>query len=107
MQACREPPLRFVYVTGEISGLRRQSSGHLYFRLKDADALLDCALWESSARLLRFDPADGQQVIAWGRVELYAPYGKIKLGGSSTLYGSAMGRTIESTGSSVIYPFAQ
>ena len=38
---------------------------------------------------------------------LYAPRGDIALGGNTSLYGSAMARTVSSTGSSVIYPFAQ
>jgi len=74
-----EPPLKFVHVEGEISNHKVQQAGHHYFTLKDEEASLGCIVWQSSARLLRFEPADGMNVIAWGRVEIYAPYGKYQL----------------------------
>ncbi len=68
-----------VAVRGQVSNLRRQSSGHLYFTLKDAEAQLACAMWRSSAERLRFRPDDGQDVVASGRIEVYPPHGKYQL----------------------------
>jgi len=68
-----------IAVRGQVSNLRRQSSGHLYFSLKDEDAQLGCAMWRSAARRLRFRPEDGQDVVATGRIEVYPPHGKYQL----------------------------
>lgn len=74
-----EPRFKDVWVAGEVANLRRQSSGHLYFSLKDADALVGAVLWQSQARKVRFPLADGMEVLARGFVELYAPHGKYQL----------------------------
>ncbi len=74
-----EPRFRDVWVAGEIANLRRQSSGHLYFSLKDREAVLSAVLWSSQASRLRFELADGQEVMARGFVEIYAPHGKYQL----------------------------
>ena len=68
-----------VWVEGEISNFRAAESGHLYFTLKDGDAQLRIVMFRSSARLLRFKPADGLQVIARGRVTIYEPRGELQL----------------------------
>jgi exodeoxyribonuclease VII large subunit len=68
-----------VAVRGQISNLRRQSSGHVYFSLKDEGAQLVCAMWRSAADKLRFRPEDGQDVVASGRIEVYPPHGKYQL----------------------------
>ena len=51
-----------VWVAGELSNCRPQSSGHLYPDLKDAGAKLAAAIWRSTLRRLRFEPRDGQEV---------------------------------------------
>lgn len=61
----------YVYVRGEISNLRQPGSGHLYFSLKDDAANLRAVLFRGQARLLRFRPENGQEVIARGRVTFY------------------------------------
>jgi exodeoxyribonuclease VII large subunit len=71
-----EPKFRDVWVAGELANLRRQSSGHVYFSLKDDEALIGAVLWASQARRLRFALAEGQQVLARGFVEIYPPHGK-------------------------------
>src|SRR5690348_11425310 len=60
-----------IYVEGEVSNLRPASSGHVYFTLKDATAQLRVVLWRTQARLLRFRPENGMQVIVRGRVTVY------------------------------------
>src|SRR6476646_10908805 len=66
-------------VAGEISNLRAAGSGHLYFTLKDDRSQLRCAMFRSAAQLLVFRPADGQEVVVRGRVDLYAERGDLQL----------------------------
>ena len=74
-----EPAFPDVWVSGEVGNLRRQSSGHVYFGLKDADASVDAVLWASTARKVKFDLRDGIEVVARGRIEIYAPRGRYQL----------------------------
>ena len=67
------------WVEGEISNLRAQSSGHLYFTLKDGNSQISVVVFRSSARLLRFKPADGMQVIVRGRVTIYEERGQLQI----------------------------
>ncbi|MDP6804025.1 MAG: exodeoxyribonuclease VII large subunit [Rhodospirillales bacterium] len=60
-----------VRVRGEISGFKRAGSGHLYFSLKDADAVLDAVCWRGTAGSLAITPDDGLEVIATGRITSY------------------------------------
>lgn len=60
-----------VRVRGEISGLSRPASGHVYFKLKDADAVLDGVCWKFSIPRLKLKPEDGMEVIATGKVSTY------------------------------------
>ncbi|MGH9764628.1 MAG: exodeoxyribonuclease VII large subunit, partial [Blastocatellia bacterium] len=60
-----------LWVEGEISNFRKQSSGHWYFSLKDEAAVIRCAFFRSQNRLMRFEPADGMVVKARGRVSTY------------------------------------
>lgn len=71
--------LRFVWVAGEISNLKKPPSGHLYFTLKDEESQIPCAMWKNSAGRLDFEPEDGMQVLAYGRVDVYLPHGKYQL----------------------------
>ncbi|MEK6287418.1 MAG: exodeoxyribonuclease VII large subunit [Acidobacteriota bacterium] len=68
-----------VYVEGEISNLRRHSSGHWYFSLKDEAASLRCASFRMQNRMIRFIPEDGLHVIARGRLSIYDARGEYQL----------------------------
>ena len=68
-----------VFVEGEISNYRPATSGHLYFTLKDGDSQLRIVMFRAQARLLRFKPADGMQIIARGRVTVYEARGELQL----------------------------
>jgi exodeoxyribonuclease VII large subunit len=68
-----------VWVEGEISNFRAHTSGHLYFTLKDGAAQIRLVMFRSSARLLRFRPEDGMQVIARGRVTVYEERGELQI----------------------------
>ncbi|MGE5321568.1 MAG: exodeoxyribonuclease VII large subunit [Actinomycetota bacterium] len=68
-----------VWVEGEVSNFRPAESGHLYFTLKDGDAQLRVVMFRSQARLLRFRPDNGMQIIARGRVTIYDARGELQL----------------------------
>src|SRR5271170_3209196 len=68
-----------VWVGGEVSNLRAQSSGHIYFTLKDAGAQLSCVCFRDAARESRALLADGQQVILQGDVTVYEVRGQYQL----------------------------
>lgn len=68
-----------VHVDGEISNLRRHSSGHWYFTLKDETAALRCACFRMQNRLIRFAPEDGLIVSARGRLSVYEARGEYQL----------------------------
>jgi exodeoxyribonuclease VII large subunit len=62
-----------IRVRGEISGLKRHASGHVYLRLKDADAVLEGVVWRGGVARLGLKPEDGMEVICTGRLSTYAP----------------------------------
>jgi exodeoxyribonuclease VII large subunit len=68
-------PPRMV-VTGQISDFKLHSSGHCYFSLKDAGAILPCVMWASKAKAIKFRPQNGMAILATGSVEVYVPGGK-------------------------------
>src|SRR5215831_2775679 len=67
------------WVEGEISNFRAPESGHLYFTLKDGNAQIRVVMFRSSARLLRFRPADGLQVVVRGRITVYEDRGELQI----------------------------
>jgi exodeoxyribonuclease VII large subunit len=67
------------WVEGEISNFRAPDSGHLYFTLKDGNAQIRVVMFRSSARLLRFRPADGLQIVARGRITVYEDRGELQI----------------------------
>ncbi|MGB8065953.1 MAG: exodeoxyribonuclease VII large subunit [Candidatus Sulfotelmatobacter sp.] len=67
------------WVEGEISNFRAPESGHLYFTLKDGNSQIRVVMFRSSARLLRFRPADGLQVVVRGRVTIYEDRGELQI----------------------------
>lgn len=61
----------FVRVRGELSGVKRAASGHLYLSLKDEGARLDGVMWKGNVARLGFVPEDGVEVIATGKLTTY------------------------------------
>lgn len=68
-----------VWVRGEISNLNRHSHGHIYFSLKDEQAIIRCVIWRNSTSVLAFEPSDGMRVVARGRVTVYEKQGIYQL----------------------------
>src|SRR5437868_10822180 len=67
------------WVEGEISNFRAHDSGHLYFTLKDQNAQIRAVMFRSSARLLRFRPENGMQIVLRGRVTIYEDRGELQV----------------------------
>ena len=68
-----------VRVRGELSGVTRPASGHVYFALKDADSLIDGVCWRSQVARLQVKPEAGLEVVCTGRVTTYGARSKYQL----------------------------
>ncbi len=74
-----EGELGQVWLAGEISNLRRPSSGHFYLTLKDESAQIRAVMFRNQQRYLSFEPEDGQEVLARGRLSVYEPRGEYQI----------------------------
>ncbi len=79
VKAILEDEIGRVDVVGEVSNLRIPRSGHAYFTLKDENAQLRVVLFRRYASRLKFDLADGIEVVATGDVSVYEPRGEYQL----------------------------
>jgi len=68
-----------LWVAGEISNLRPQPAGHLYFTLKDDKSQLAAVMFRTANQLLTFRPANGMEVVVQGRLGIYADRGAFQL----------------------------
>ncbi len=68
-----------VWLKGEISNFRRQSSGHCYFSLKDDRSQVSAVIFRGDADSLGVTPRDGLQVIIYGQVSVYEPRGTYQI----------------------------
>ncbi|MBQ5991254.1 MAG: exodeoxyribonuclease VII large subunit [Clostridia bacterium] len=74
-----DPNLKELAVEGELEGVKRHVSGHLYFTLKDELASVNCVMFRQYVQGLRFIPKDGQRVRLAGRASLYQKDGRFQL----------------------------
>jgi len=82
-----------LWVQGEISNFKLHSSGHIYFSMKDGDAILRCVMFKENARNLKFTPSDGMKVVVKGDIRVYEKKGyyqlyayEMRAGGVGELY---------------------
>jgi exodeoxyribonuclease VII large subunit len=68
-----------VSVIGEISNLKSHVSGHWYFSLKDADAVINCTMWKGFNQYVFFTPQDGMKIVVNGKLTVYPPRGSYQL----------------------------
>jgi exodeoxyribonuclease VII large subunit len=68
-----------VWVSGEVTNLRVQSSGHIYFTLKDASAQVSCVLFRNENVVHRDALRDGQHLVLHGELSVYEPRGQYQL----------------------------
>ncbi len=74
-----EPRFCNVAVQGEVSNFKRQSSGHLYFSLKDADSQVSAVMFAGQASKLKTLPKEGDQVVVKGDLNVYPPRGNYQI----------------------------
>ena len=80
-KVCRllEKEVGEVWVSGEVTNLRAQASGHVYFTLKDSAAQLSCVLFRGAAKENREFLQDGQKLLLHGSLTVYEPRGQYQL----------------------------
>ena len=85
--------LQALFIKGEVSNCKYHSSGHIYFTLKDSKGTINCVMFAGNRSGLKFQMAEGQQVIVFGTVDVYERDGKyqvyakqIALNGAGALY---------------------
>ncbi len=66
-------------VLGEISNVRKPSSGHVYLTLKDKNSQLQAVVFRNTASRIKFELKDGMEVISFGSVTVYEPRGQYQL----------------------------
>lgn len=68
-----------VWVNGEVTNFRAQSSGHIYFTLKDINAQIACVLFRGEDIPHRELISDGQKILVQGDLSVYEPRGQYQL----------------------------
>ena len=74
-----EESFPLITIEGEISNYRPNSTGHLYFTLKDENAQISAVMFRGKAAGLSFTPTDGMKVRCTGTVSVYAQRGNYQL----------------------------
>ncbi|MGQ9482197.1 exodeoxyribonuclease VII large subunit [Chloroflexus sp.] len=67
-----------IWLLAEVVEFRRYPSGHCYFTLKDEQASIRAVLWRSKAEQIALLPANGEAVLAHGRVGFYEARGELQ-----------------------------
>lgn len=71
VQSHLDKSFKNIWIQGEISGMKRQMSGHIYCTLKDSIGQLSAVIFIRDAMKLSFNPRDGLEVLAFGSANLY------------------------------------
>ena len=74
-----EGNFRIIKVLGELTQVKKHSSGHIYFTLKDEESSLSGVCWRSNVQNLKVDIVDGQFVLVKGKITTYSPQSKYQL----------------------------
>lgn len=68
-----------LWVQGEVSNVKRASSGHYYFTLKDDSAAIDAVMWKNNAARLSAPLKSGDAVLAHGSISIYEVNARLQL----------------------------
>jgi exodeoxyribonuclease VII large subunit len=79
VRAVLEGSLPPMWVAGEVSNLRRPTSGHVYLTLKDSQSQLKAVIWRGTAAQIPFRLEDGLEVLCFGRLTVYEPRGEYQI----------------------------
>ncbi len=66
-------------IVGEISNIRKPSSGHVYLTLKDRNAQLQAVVFRNTANKIKFELKDGMEIISFGSITVYEPRGQYQI----------------------------
>ncbi|MEL6524121.1 MAG: exodeoxyribonuclease VII large subunit [Chloroflexota bacterium] len=75
----RDPPLRDLWVQGEVSNFKAANSGHWYFTVKDKNAALKCVMFRNSASRQSMQPRDGEEIRVHGKIGVFVQRGEYQL----------------------------
>src|SRR3989337_109584 len=68
-----------LWVVGEVSNVKKPTSGHVYLTLKDADAQLQSVMFKFTANTVKFEIKDGMAVLVFGSITVYEARGQYQL----------------------------
>ena len=68
-----------ISIVGEISNIRRPSSGHVYLTLKDENAQIQAVVFRNTASKIKFELKDGMEIISFGSITVYEPRGQYQI----------------------------
>ncbi len=68
-----------LWLRGEISNLKTYSSGHVYFKLKDSDAIISAVLFKGYSRAISFPLREGMKILAYGEISVYEGSGNYQI----------------------------
>lgn len=71
--------LRKIFLKGEISNLKKHSTGHLYFSIKDESSKINAIMFSSQAKKIDFDPEEGTKILVSGRISIYESTGSYQI----------------------------
>jgi exodeoxyribonuclease VII large subunit len=71
--------LQDVWVTGEVSNMKRATSGHWYFTIKDASSQLRCVMFRNHAERQSIQPNDGEAIRLHGKISVYEQRGEYQI----------------------------
>ncbi|SFK59446.1 Exodeoxyribonuclease VII large subunit [Salinicoccus halodurans] len=75
----QDPYLTRVFIKGELSNVKRHTSGHIFFALKDGNAVIRAIMFSRSASGLKFEPEEGQSVLLQGRISIFESSGQYQI----------------------------
>ncbi|MGH7582805.1 MAG: exodeoxyribonuclease VII large subunit, partial [Gemmatimonadales bacterium] len=81
----------WIWVRGELTGVKRSPRGHLYFALRDATARVDCTIWQNVAAELRTPLEEGAEVFAFGRASVWEERTALRFNVTRVLPAAAIG----------------
>ena len=71
--------LNSIYIEGEISNLKKHTTGHIYFTIKDEECSINGVMYRQNALNLDIDIKNGMKVICFGYISSYPKTGQYQL----------------------------
>ncbi|MGL4607235.1 MAG: exodeoxyribonuclease VII large subunit [Eubacteriaceae bacterium] len=71
--------LKNLSIQGELSNVRRATSGHLYFSLKDNGGKIDCVMFKNAVTKLKINYKEGSKVTLKGSLSVYTTNGQYQI----------------------------